>query len=364
MEKSLPFGLTRFPLFSWVLVALLLCSESVDAFIVELHSDDFEGTSFHASGSGEGRGIGFLANSDFTITSIGLYGALLQTSHQVTVYRSIDGNQVGPTNTPWAQESMILGDSLNPTLQWNDIPINFSFQAGEYYVIGWKPESSTTNNWATTLDWYRDSSLPFTTGPVTLINGAAGRSLERFDNTMHTAFRVNVTVNENIAPIATNVEASTSVGVATSWTPIVSDQDNAPSSLTCSIVSQPLAGEGAATVAADCSSGTYDPETFGGSATSFTYKANDGGRDSNTATVFITIRGDSDSDGLLDDVEDSNGNGVIDVGETDPFNPDSDGDGLTDGFEVNVIMSDPVSTTTVYTLQCDMNGDNDVNLGD
>jgi len=172
------------------------------------------------------------------------------------------------------------------------------------------------------------------------------------------------TPSVNIAPTATNVEASTIVGVATSWTPIVSDPDNAPSSLTCSIVSQSPAGEGTATVAADCSSGTYDPETFGGSATSFTYKANDGGRDSNTATVFITIRGDSDSDGLLDDVEDSNGNGVIDAGETDPFNPDSDGDGLTDGFEVNFIATDPNSQTTVYTLRCDMNEDDDVNLGD
>lgn len=53
MNKSLPFGLTRFPLLSWVLVALLLYSESVGADIVELHSDDFEGASFHASGGGE-----------------------------------------------------------------------------------------------------------------------------------------------------------------------------------------------------------------------------------------------------------------------------------------------------------------------
>jgi hypothetical protein len=26
---------------------------------------------------------------------------------------------------------MILGDSINPTIQWNDISINFSFQAGD-----------------------------------------------------------------------------------------------------------------------------------------------------------------------------------------------------------------------------------------
>jgi hypothetical protein len=46
--------------------------------------------------------------------------------------------------------------------------------------------------------------------------------------------------------------------------------------------------------------------------------------------------GDADCDGLLDAREDLNGNGVWDkdLGETDFQNPDSDGDGLTDGEEV------------------------------
>lgn len=42
---------------------------------------------------------------------------------------------------------------------------------------------------------------------------------------------------------------------------------------------------------------------------------------------------DSDEDGLLNLQEDMNGNGVVDAGETDPFNPDTDGDGLLDGEE-------------------------------
>ncbi|MDX9723594.1 MAG: hypothetical protein RBU37_22800, partial [Myxococcota bacterium] len=43
--------------------------------------------------------------------------------------------------------------------------------------------------------------------------------------------------------------------------------------------------------------------------------------------------GDSDGDGLPDYLEDINGNGLVDVGETDPFNPDTDNDGLPDGLE-------------------------------
>ncbi|HPF99288.1 MAG TPA: hypothetical protein PLE77_04420 [Kiritimatiellia bacterium] len=43
---------------------------------------------------------------------------------------------------------------------------------------------------------------------------------------------------------------------------------------------------------------------------------------------------DDDNDGIANIVEDANGNAVVDVGETDPFNPDTDGDGMADGTEL------------------------------
>ncbi len=43
---------------------------------------------------------------------------------------------------------------------------------------------------------------------------------------------------------------------------------------------------------------------------------------------------DTDGDGLPDRVEDANGNGVVDFGETDPNVPDTDGAGSNDGEEV------------------------------
>jgi len=49
----------------------------------------------------------------------------------------------------------------------------------------------------------------------------------------------------------------------------------------------------------------------------------------------------SDGDGLADGVEDANHNGVVDPGETDPRDRDSDDDSLIDGIEVNVFLSDP-----------------------
>jgi hypothetical protein len=42
---------------------------------------------------------------------------------------------------------------------------------------------------------------------------------------------------------------------------------------------------------------------------------------------------DDDEDGLANKLEDINSNGIVDPGETDPINPDTDGDGLMDGAE-------------------------------
>ena len=47
-------------------------------------------------------------------------------------------------------------------------------------------------------------------------------------------------------------------------------------------------------------------------------------------------RADTDGDGLGDGVEDLNKNGTIDAGETDPTKADSDSDALTDGIETGV----------------------------
>jgi len=44
-------------------------------------------------------------------------------------------------------------------------------------------------------------------------------------------------------------------------------------------------------------------------------------------------KADSDNDGILDVIEDANGNGFMDIGETDPCYADTDGDGILDGVE-------------------------------
>ena len=65
---------------------------------------------------------------------------------------------------------------------------------------------------------------------------------------------------------------------------------------------------------------------------------------------------------MLDGDEDSDGDGVIDVGETNPLDFDSDDDGLTDGYEINIGGTDPNSPTIL--IPGDMNGDGVVNVAD
>jgi len=65
---------------------------------------------------------------------------------------------------------------------------------------------------------------------------------------------------------------------------------------------------------------------------------------------------DSDEDGILDVIEDANHNGVVDAGEeTDPQNPDSDGDGIQDGTELSVTLHEiePDTDTTLFLPDVD-----------
>lgn len=67
--------------------------------------------------------------------------------------------------------------------------------------------------------------------------------------------------------------------------------------------------------------------------------------------------GDADCDGLPDVREDANGNGVVDAGETDPKNPDTDGDGLLDGEEGDRDGDGTLGPDETSPLESDTDGD-------
>ena len=63
---------------------------------------------------------------------------------------------------------------------------------------------------------------------------------------------------------------------------------------------------------------------------------------------------DTDNDGIIDGDEDANHNGIVDPGETDPCNIDTDGDGVQDGTELGYTLNDIGSDTNTTVFQPDL----------
>ncbi len=89
--------------------------------------------------------------------------------------------------------------------------------------------------------------------------------------------------------------------------------------------------------------------------------------DADPTTTTNPLNPDTDGDGLTDGAEDANGNGLINSGETDPNNPDTDGDGVQDGSDIAPL--DPctptqlagytgyVASSTIWSAEdCDSDG--------
>jgi hypothetical protein len=95
----------------------------------------------------------------------------------------------------------------------------------------------------------------------------------------------------NAVPVAADLALATVSGEALTWTPAVSDANGDP--LTCSLISPPVIPgipvNGIATVASDCSSGTYQSNPGFIGTDTFYYVANDGKAGSNLGTVTVAV---------------------------------------------------------------------------
>lgn len=76
----------------------------------------------------------------------------------------------------------------------------------------------------------------------------------------------------------------------------------------------------------------------------------------NTSFDTVEMLLDRDGDGLPDLYEDKNLNGIVDAGESDPLNPDTDGDGVKDGYDNCTLVAN--------ANQRDTNGDGYGNVCD
>ena len=94
----------------------------------------------------------------------------------------------------------------------------------------------------------------------------------------------------NATPVAGDLSISTDEDTATSWTPEVLDADNDP--LTCSIDAAPATGT--ATVAPNCSSGTFTPAANANGPVTFSYRVSDG-KASSAGNVSVQVAAVNDA---------------------------------------------------------------------
>lgn len=142
-------------------------------------------------GEGTGRGIGFHADSPFSIDFVGIQADLVTQGYDVVIYSSTDGHEA---NAVLASASASRGGS---GFGFYDIPINFDFAGGSYYVLNWRPSNGLTG-WTNVggLAYYDDAALPVTVGPTTLIDGVEGFTATNFGNSLHPNLRIDVVAAE------------------------------------------------------------------------------------------------------------------------------------------------------------------------
>jgi hypothetical protein len=130
--------------------------------------------------------------------------------------------------------------------------------------------------------------------------------------------------SQNTPPTAGAVSLTATSGVATSWTPSVSDANG--DVLTCAIVTP--AAHGTASVAGDCSTGSYTSNAAYTGSDSFTYKANDGQADSAPAAVSVTVGGGGGGGGSIAYVQDRFASGSAATVSATLATPSQAGDAL------------------------------------
>jgi len=151
-----------------------------DGSRIELETANYYG---YLGGPGTGRAFGFHADETFSITSVGIKGDLLFDDYDLVIYDSVDGSIVG--SELYSTTTATGGTGYG----WNDMAAVFTFSAGNYYIVNWRP-SDCNNTWANGLDYYNDSGLPHDFGPLTVVDGIEGCDATSPTNFLHCFFRI------------------------------------------------------------------------------------------------------------------------------------------------------------------------------
>ncbi len=143
----------------------------------DLDTPSFSGT---GGGEGSGRAIGFQADSNFKLNAVSIMGDLLEKAFEVVIYASVDGSTAGSVLATFS--ATVGGTGLG----WNTVPVAFDFEEGDFYIVNWRPVTPSSD-WATSIDYYNDTGLPDTIGPLTVLDGLS--SADPLGNSLHPHFK-------------------------------------------------------------------------------------------------------------------------------------------------------------------------------
>ncbi len=189
---SLVFAKSRLPVAVLAAAGIMLTAGAANAVQFEVNSGVAPQTLPDGS---RGRGQGIRADADFTLNALAINGDLDERSYDVRIFASTTGSDVGAELASASATAGGIG------LAFNEIAIDFDFDAGSFYVLLWQP-SVASISWINTLQFYADDDLPATVGPITLLEGFEGNTDDGLSaaNTLHPNFRYDVTLRSGDVP--------------------------------------------------------------------------------------------------------------------------------------------------------------------
>jgi hypothetical protein len=141
------------------------------------------------SGASDGRSVYLTAQETFTIDSVGLRGDITADSYDIVIHQG-----QGVTADPGSVLQTATADTGGLGDAFNDLSIDFTFEAGLDYILNFRPSDGNTV-WANSFGYYRwgnDPSDDVDLGPVMLRDGRAGFDAQRWQNTVAPAMRLHV----------------------------------------------------------------------------------------------------------------------------------------------------------------------------
>jgi hypothetical protein len=155
--------------------ALSLGAVAARADVLQMDQGALYSTSYDYNGMGNGRGVGFSADQNFSITSagidLGVHGGALGANYVLAIYSSTDGHDAGSVLASTTFNDLSIGEG------WVDRALSFNFQAGSFYVVDFaRADGQHLDDLGTIYSWEDQvpAGRPVTYGPLTVLEGFEG----------------------------------------------------------------------------------------------------------------------------------------------------------------------------------------------